>query len=394
MMTIDRRNFLKQAGAMALGLMATPRLAAARNEERILIVLEMSGGNDGLNTVIPFRQDPYYRARPTLGIAPNAVIPLSDEFGLHPNLLGWERLYKQGQLAIVHGCGYPNPNRSHFEAMKFWHTGVPNAPETYGWIGKLADAADPSGTRGLVMNLAAEQSQAVASANHPPVVFSDPAAYRQEQASEQAHVFDQVMRRTTRAANPSLDFVRRVTQTAAESSDFVRKACASYRTRSDYGYGPLSISLKNIAALINANAPARFYYTNFAGFDTHVSQGPMQAGLFNQIGDSVLALLTDIRQMGRGQDVVMVIFSEFGRRVNENKSLGTDHGVAGPMFVFGEPVQGGLYGNHPSLTELDQGDLIHTTDFRQVYSTLIENWMGVMRPEDILYERYESLGFV
>ena len=138
------------------------------------MVLELSGGNDGLNTVVPYTQDEYYRARPTIGIQPDAVLKLSDDFGLHPNLLGWERLYKDGKMAIVHGCGYPNPNRSHFEAMKFWHTGVPNAPESRGWVGRLADTLIPNEASGVVMNIAKEQSQAVSSTYHPPVVFSDP----------------------------------------------------------------------------------------------------------------------------------------------------------------------------------------------------------------------------
>lgn len=396
---LHRRDFLRYGAALSAAL-ALPRLPQAGSKttgEPILVVLELSGGNDGLNTVVPYRQDAYYQARPTLGIQADAVLRLDSEFGLHPNLLGWERLYKNGQMAIVHGCGYPQPNRSHFEAMKFWHTGVPNAPETNGWIGKLADEVDADGISGLVMNLATEQSRAVASANHPPVVFSDPEAYKLEQVQQQRETFAHIMRASHESGantSESLEYVRRVTGTASQSSALVRAACANYRTSSDYGYGPLSISLKNVAALIDAGTAARFYYTNFSGFDTHVSQASMQAGLFNQLGDSVLAFLTDIEKMGRAEDVVLLVFSEFGRRVRENKSLGTDHGVAGPMYIFGQPVRGGLYGEHPSLENLDQGDLIHTTDFRQVYATLIRDWMGVREPSKILYGNYERLGFV
>ena len=362
--------------------------------ERILVVLELSGGNDGLNTVVPFRRDEYYQARPTLGIPKDQVLRLSDDFGLHPNLLGWERLFNEGDLAIVHGCGYPNPNRSHFEAMKFWHSGVPNAPESHGWVGRLADATDPEGKSGLVVNVAREQSQAVVSANHPAVVFSDPQAFLQEGTSEQQELMRELMKKQELDGNTSLEFVRRVAATAADSSDLVRQACAEYRSRSNYGYGPIGGSLRNIAALIAADGPARFYYTNFGGFDTHVSQGPMQAGLFDQIGDAVLGFERDIAAAGRADDVVLLVFTEFGRRVAENRSFGTDHGVATPMFLFGKPVTGGLYGEHPSLTDLDDGDLIMTTDFRSVYATVIQEWLGYENASAVLKSDFDGLGII
>ncbi|HBJ88373.1 MAG TPA: hypothetical protein DDZ21_00235, partial [Gammaproteobacteria bacterium] len=308
----SRRRFLELnlGAALAAGTGLSPVFSASAAEVkltdngRILVVLELSGGNDGLNTVVPYTQDEYYLARPTIGIQPDAVLKLSDDYGLHPNLLGWERLYKDGKMAIVHGCGYPNPNRSHFEAMKFWHTGVPNAPESRGWVGRLADTVIPREASGIVMNIAKEQSQAVSSTYHPPVVFSNPAAYRLDNAESQASAFDSIMSNRSRSARSNLDFVRRVTSTAADSSEFVRRTCANYRTNSDYGYGTVGTSLRNIAALIEARADARFYYTNFSGFDTHVSQAPNQAGLFNQVGDAVLAFQADLKTMGREDDVV------------------------------------------------------------------------------------------
>jgi uncharacterized protein (DUF1501 family) len=397
-----RRRFLELnlGAAIAAGTGLSSVFAANAAEGvvsdngRILVVLELSGGNDGLNTVVPYTRDEYYRARPTIGIQPDAVLKLSDEYGLHPNLLGWERLYKDGKMAIVHGCGYPNPNRSHFEAMKFWHTGVPNAPESRGWIGRLADTVIPREASGIVMNIAKEQSQAVSSTYHPPVVFSNPAAYRLDNAESQANAFERIMSNRSRSANSNLDFVRRVTSTAADSSEFVRRTCADYRTTSDYGYGTVGTSLRNIAALIEARADARFYYTNFAGFDTHVSQAPNQAGLFNQVGDAVLAFQADLKTMGREDDVMMLVFTEFGRRVQENASLGTDHGVAGPMYIFGNQVKGGFHGEHPSLSVLDQGDLIMTTDFRSVYGSMIQEWMGVQDVGSVLGGDFARLSLI
>jgi uncharacterized protein (DUF1501 family) len=398
----SRRRFLELnlGAALAAGTGLSPVFSASAVEGtvadngRILVVLELSGGNDGLNTVVPYSQDEYYRARPTIGIQPDAVLKLSDDYGLHPNLLGWERLYKDGKMAIVHGCGYPNPNRSHFEAMKFWHTGVPNAPESRGWVGRLADTVIPREASGIVMNIAKEQSQAVSSTYHPPVVFSNPAAYRLDNAESQASAFDSIMSNRSRSTRSSLEFVRRVTSTAADSSEFVRRTCANYRTNSDYGYGTVGTSLRNIAALIEARADARFYYTNFAGFDTHVSQAPNQAGLFNQVGDAVLAFQADLKTMGREDDVVMLVFTEFGRRVQENASLGTDHGVAGPMYIFGNQVKGGFHGDHPSLSVLDQGDLIMTTDFRSVYASMIQEWMGVQDVGSVLGGDFARLSLI
>ena len=398
----SRRRFLElnlgAAIAAGTGLSSVFGVSAAKgavaNNGRILVVLELSGGNDGLNTVVPYTQDEYYRARPTIGIKPDAVLKLSDEYGLHPNLLGWERLYKDGNMAIVHGCGYPNPNRSHFESMKFWHTGVPNAPESRGWIGRLADTVIPTEASGIVMNIAKEQSQAVSSTFHPPVVFSNPAAYRLDNAESQESAFENIMSNRSKSARGNLDFVRRVTSTAADSSEFVRRTCANYRTNSDYGYGTVGTSLRNIAALIEARADARFYYTNFSGFDTHVSQAPNQAGLFNQVGDAVLAFQADLKTMGREDDVVMLVFTEFGRRVKENASLGTDHGVAGPMYVFGNQVKGGFHGEHPSLSLLDQGDLIMTTDFRSVYASMIQEWMGVQDVGSVIGGDFAQLSLI
>ena len=234
------------------------------------------------------------------------------------------------------------------------------------------------------MNIAKEQSQAISSTYHPPVVFSNPAAYRLDNAETQASAFDSIMSKRSRSARSNLDFVRRATSTAADSSEFMRRTCANYRTNSDYGYGTAGTSLRNIAALIEARADAPFYYTNLAGFDTLVSQAPNQAGLFNQVGDAVLAFQADLKIMGREDNVVMLVFTEFGRRVQESASLGTDHGVAGLMYIFGNQGKGGFHGDHPSLSVLDQGDLIMTTDSRSVYASMIQEWMGVQDVGSVL----------
>ena len=401
----SRRDFLTAAaGALGAGLPLLFRqtnLAFAANamagvEEkhpnRILVVLELSGGNDGLNTVIPYQDDEYYRVRPTLAVSKNQVLKLSDQHGLHPNLLGWERLFKDGHMAIVHGCGYPNPNRSHFESMRFWHTGVPNAPERYGWVGRFADANDPQGTESYIVNVAAEQSQAVVSEKHSAVVFSNPDRFIREGSPEEAGLFRELARKREKSGNGSLDFVRAISATADQSSKFIRHACAEYRSKADYGYGPIGVTLRQIIAQVSAGSAARVYYTAFGNFDTHASQAAAQSGLFNQVGDAVHAFYHELGRIGRADDVALMMFTEFGRRVKENASFGTDHGVAGPMFVVGKHVRGGFFSKHPSLTDLDQGDLKMMTDFRSVYATMMKEWMGFDDTKSVLKASFPTLG--
>lgn len=403
----SRRDFIRR-GLAGLGAAAglpmflrETNLAFAANEvagvsngrsDRILVVLELSGGNDGLNTVVPYTNDEYYRARPTIGIPGSNILKLNDEFGFHERLLGWEHLFKEGRMAVVHGCSYPNPNRSHFESMKFWHTGVPNAPESKGWLGRFADANDPEGTSSYIVNIAREQTRAVFSDNHPAVVFSDPDRFVRDGSSDQAAIFDALAQKRESSGNESLDYVRSIAATASESSDFIRNACAEYRTKADYGYGNVGVDMKRIVAQIEAKSPARVYYASFSGFDTHASQSSGQSLLFNQIGDAVHAFYYDLERIGWADDVTLMMFTEFGRRVNENASGGTDHGVASPMFVVGKHVAGGFYGDHPSLTDLDEGDLKMGTDFRSVYATMIKDWMGYDDAKSVLKADFEPIG--
>ncbi len=388
------------AAGMPLFLRETS-LAMAANEvagtssmrpDRILVVLELSGGNDGLNTVVPYTDDAYYSARPTLAVAENRVLKLDDRFGFHPNLLGWERLFKDGHMAVVHGCSYPSPDRSHFVSMKYWHMGVPHGAESLGWLGRFADTYQPQPEKAYIANLAKEQSFAVKAAVHSPVVFSDPERFVRQGSDEQKAVFKELERAKAAGANPSLDFVRNIATTAGESSEFIRTACAEYRSQVDYGYGEIGVDLKRVSAMIAAEAKTRIYYVSFAGFDTHVGQEAAHAGLFNRVGDAVHAFMSDMERIGRADDVSLLMFTEFGRRVKENASRGTDHGVASPMFIVGKHVRGGFYSEHPSLTDLDDGDLKMTTDFRSVYATMLKEWMGHDDTKSVLKGDFPSLG--
>jgi len=404
----SRRDFLRK-GLYGVGVTAGLPLLLSRttqaltaealrgtsmeaNPDRILVVVELSGGNDGLNTVVPFGNDEYYRVRPNIGIRESDAIKIEDGYGLHPSMVGFERLYKEGMMGVVHGCGYDNPSLSHFSSMGFWHTGVPNGGEPLGWLGRLADGAYDHDAQGnMIVNIGTRQSLAVQARHHQPLVFNDPRSFRREGSEAEKQAIESIT--PGAEANPTLDFLSATATNAVESSAFVREAAAGYNSPIDYGIGGLSPQLRRVAALINADMPTRLYYVSYQGnsFDTHVHQADPHARLLTYTADAVRGFVQDLKRIGRADDVAIMMFTEFGRRVEENASLGTDHGTATPMFVIGSGVEGGLHGRHPSLTDLDDGNLKMTTDFRRVYATMIREWLGYKDPESILKGSFESL---
>jgi uncharacterized protein (DUF1501 family) len=385
--------FLSRTSAV-LTAQALKGTSFEKHPERILVVIELSGGNDGLNTVVPYEDPAYYRARPTLGVPPREVIKVSDAFGFHPSLVGFERLYKDGLMAVVHGCGYDHPSLSHFASMGFWHTGAPNAGESLGWLGRLADERYEAKTSNIIVNIGNAQSLAVRSRVHSPLVFNDPARFRREGTDGEKQALAELSQKRP-TPNSTLDFLAATAQNATESSEFVRQASAAYRTPVDYGIGnAFGGDLQKVAALIAAGMPTRLYYVSYQGnsFDTHVQQADVHNRLLVYTADAVRAFVEDLGRIGRAGDVAVMMFTEFGRRVEENGSLGTDHGTATPMFVVGRGVKGGFYGQHPSLTDLDDGNMRMTTDFRRVYATMIEDWLGSGDAEAVLKGRFGTLG--
>jgi len=378
----------------ALTAQALEGTSIEKHPERILVVIELSGGNDGLNTVVPFGDAAYYRARPNLGIRESEVIKVADGFGFHPSMVGFERLYKDGLLSVIHGCGYDHPSLSHFSSMGYWHTGVPNGGESLGWLGRLADETYAPSTRNVIVDLGNSQSLAVRARRHSPLVFEDPVRFRRDGTDLEKQALGRLSqpRDTT---NSTLEFLAATAQNATESSDFVRQASAAYRTPVDYGVGGgLGGNLQRVAALIAAGMPTRLYYVTYSGnsFDTHVQQADLHSRLLMYTADAVHGFLADVDRIGRGDDVAVMMFTEFGRRVEENGSLGTDHGTATPMFVASKRVNGGFCGRHPSLTDLDDGNMKMTTDFRRVYATMIGEWLGYDGTEHVLKGRFDTLG--
>jgi uncharacterized protein (DUF1501 family) len=400
-MKLNRRDILKtglsglsMAAGTALrvgvfGRAAAALAAEAESNGKILVVLELSGGNDGLNTLVPYGDDAYYKFRPKIGLPKKSLRPIDDHFGFNRGMVGFERLYKDGKLAIVHGCGYENPSFSHFSSMAYWQTAAPNSGEQYGWVGRLADTIAPDAPPNFIVNIDTHQSLAVRSRRHVPVVFDDPNKFSRESFFDENAVFT-ASPDNGKVSNPARAFLLDTARSAKSASALVQEAWSKYHSPVDYGI--VGLDLPKVAALIEAGMPTRLYYTAYRNnaFDTHVFQNDVHQRLLTYASDSVSAFMKDLKRIGREDDVVIMAFSEFGRRVPENVSLGTDHGAANLMFVAGNQVKGGHYGQIPSLAKLDEGDnLLHTTDFRRVYASMIAGWLGHRDTRELLNGDFE-----
>ena len=378
-------------GAGAMPLVFSRALAAEANPStRILVILELSGGNDGLNTLVPYQDDAYYRHRPKIGIRPAKLRKIDDRYGFNAGMAGFERLYKEGKMAVVHGCGYAQPSFSHFTSMAYWHTGAPNRGEEYGWVGRVADAIDKKSTPNFIVNIDEVQSLAVRARDHVPVVFDDPEKFGRKGLYQERALLDR-MPEMDQGPNASKKYLLEVAKSAREASQLVRDAWSVYKTPVDYGIVP--VQLPKVASLIAAGMPTRLYYTAYRhnAFDTHVQQADLHHRLLTYVSDAVEGFMKDMERIGRADDVTVLVFSEFGRRVPENTSLGTDHGTANHMYIIGKRVHGGHYGRPPSLTDLDEGDnLVFTTDFRRVYATVIRGWLGCPTTDQLLSGNFES----
>jgi len=402
MNALTRRDLLRAGfcgmGIGAMGTFRAPSLfgraaealaAQGSSNGRILVVLELSGGNDGLNTVVPYGDDAYYRLRPKVGVPAAEVRKLDAHFGFNPGMVGFERLFKDGKMAIVHGCGYDNPSFSHFTSMAYWQTAAPNSGSEYGWVGRVADSIAPDAPRNFLVNIDSRQSLAVRSRTHVPVVFDDPNKFMRESFYEERDVFAQAPD-SGQVQNTSRGYLLDIARSANNASELVRQAWANYHSPVDYGI--TGLDLPKVVALMDAGMPTRLYYVSYRNnaFDTHVFQNDLHQRLLTYTSDAVSAFIQDLERIGRADDVALMIFSEFGRRVPENTSLGTDHGAANLMFVVGNHVKGGHYGKIPSLTALDAGDnLVYTTDFRRVYATMIDGWLGYKNTRELLNGSFE-----
>ena len=276
----------------------------AQSKGKILVVLELSGGNDGLNTLVPYGDDAYYHHRPNIGIPRKEVRPIDDHFGFSRGMAGFERLYKSGKLAIVHGCGYENPSFSHFTSMAYWHTAAPNSGEQYGWVGRLADQMAPDAPPNFLVNIDSRQSLAVRSHRHVPVVFDDPNKFSQDVFFDEREALPSATVNQP-ITNPSRRFLLETAQSAKQASALVREAWSKYHSAVDYGV--VGLDLPKVAALIEAGMPTRLYYTAYRNnaFDTHVFQNDTHKRLLTYASDAVAAFLQDLERIGRADDVAV-----------------------------------------------------------------------------------------
>jgi uncharacterized protein (DUF1501 family) len=402
---VSRRDMLRLgAGGLGLGLLGgigsvppvlaqASRSAAANTAGKILVVFEWFGGNDGLNTIVPYGDALYYEHRPTIGIKEADVLKIDAQFGWHKSMRGMKNLYDDGKLAIVQGVGYDRPSFSHFTSMSYWHTAAPNSGNEYGWVGRTAAALDPKGAReNMIVDIAQSQTLAVKAPNHVPLVFVDPVAFKRGVFAQEKPVIDALGAEHTPVGDAHR-YVLEVTKSAAQASEVVRAAWSRYRAKADPDLRLLD--LDKVVALIEADFPTKLYYVPLRGslFDTHVNQAAPHDRQLQYCSDAIAGFFKEMQRIGRADDVVMYAHSEFGRRVPENTSLGTDHGTAQVNFVVGNAVKGGMYGEPPSLSELVLGDnLQSTTDFRRVYATLIADWLGADATK-VLGQPFETLGF-
>ena len=368
------------------------RAAAGNSSGRILVVFEWFGGNDGLNTIVPYGDAMYYKHRPTIGIKEKDVLKIDAHFGWHKSMRGIKNLYDEGKVAIIQGVGYDQPSFSHFSSISFWHTAAPNSGNEFGWIGRVASALDPAGAReNLIVNISDAQTLAVKAEKHIPLVFIDPTRFQRGVYAQEKAALDALAAQHAPAGDAHR-YVLEVTKSAAQASEIVRAAWGKYKGKDNPDLRLLD--LDKVAALIEADFPTRLYYVPLRNslFDTHVNQAAPHDRQLEYCADAIEGFFHELKRMGRQDDVVMYVHSEFGRRVPENTSLGTDHGTAQVNFVIGNAVKGGMYGKPPSLSELVLGDnLESTTDFRRVYASLIQDWLGADATK-VLGQPFQTLG--
>lgn len=387
----------------------------------VLVVLQLAGGNDGINTLVPYGDDAYYRARPKIALPAKDILRISDYAGLNPKLPGLRSLYGEGYLGMVQGVGYPNPNRSHFRSTEIWQTASDEGKILKdGWLGRYFDnccrGADP-GTLGVAIG--GQTPQSFASKEPKGVAFSNPEQFRyMKEAANDPAAADRFVREMNQPSDSehsslkedaggsigmldgpadmegsTMEFLQRTALDARMSSDRILEITRKTKSAVNYPVSPLGNSLNLVGRLIAGGLPTRVYYVSQGGFDTHANQTPSHDRLMGDLDAALSAFVADLKSQGNLDRVLVLSFSEFGRRVEENASGGTDHGAAAPLFVLGGGVRPGLYGAYPSLTDLHDGDLKFNTDFRSVYATVLERWLNVPS-EIVLGKKYPLLSFV
>lgn len=414
-MPFTRRDFLKRGTLfLALGVTAptfltrTAQVLAQEadacmtgpNSKRTLVVIQLGGGNDGLNSVVPYGDPLYYQARPSLAVAKNEVLPLSDYIGFNPNLSPLKALYDAGHLAVVQGVGYPNPNRSHFRSTDIWMTGRPDIQEQTGWLGRYLDArcsGEDKPLRGVDVGDTVSKLFWTGQSIVPAISSIEGFDFLTDQRFPSDRNNQVETLKLLNAGNSGKqypDYVSRAALDALDTSAQLKRIAASYRSAAPYPNTPFARGLQTIAKLLSADLGTKIFHVTIGGFDTHAGQARTHGALLKTVADGVEAFMRDLEGLGKADDVALMTFSEFGRRVVENASGGTDHGAAAPLYIIGGGVNAGIFGDHPSLADLESGDLKYKVDFRSVYGTLVRDWLGADPSGIIGGGSFPGLGFV
>ncbi|MCE7994589.1 MAG: DUF1501 domain-containing protein [Roseivirga sp.] len=401
-MNNSRRSFLKQSSLLAAGSVLTPYFVSDFTQQfeaytgKRLVIVQLSGGNDGLNTVVPYRNDLYYQKRPQLAIKSAEVLKLTDELGFNPVMGGMKSLFDEGLLSVINNVGYPNPDRSHFRSMDIWHTGS-NANETWntGWLGRYMDAScSGSGCESShsVIELDDNLSLAMKGERVNGLAMSNPVSFlnrvRQARAKEIVKLNAGLSH-----GDDNLGYLYKTLIETDQSAEYISQKIKKYKTQTSYPDTGFAKDLKTIAELIGSGMETSVYYASMTGFDTHAGQKGKQERLLNTYSDAMKAFVDDLRSNSLLKDTMILTFSEFGRRVGQNASGGTDHGTANNLFVIGDSIKPGIFNESPNLTDLDKGDLKFDVDFRRIYATLLDKWLGVSS-SITLNREFKTLDFI
>ena len=407
MVVIKRRKFL-QLGSLATATFMVPKFLKALERvdmvppgNKVMVILQLSGGNDGLNTVIPIRNDIYYRERPGLGIGKTKALSLTDEVGLHPALITLKELYDDGSLGILNNVGYPNPDRSHFRSMDIWQTGsASNEYITTGWVGRYLDAQCGGCDKPTyALEIDDVLSLALKGENSKAIAMKDP---KRLFGTSNERFFKDVLKshepgRMTQTGGDgneeTVDYLYKTMSETLSSANYIFEQSRAHPSSAEYPKTELGNGLKTIASLIFSDINTKVYYISLGSFDTHVNQENQQQRLFTELSNALKAFTADLKNNNRFNDVLMFTFSEFGRRVSQNASGGTDHGTANNMFLIGRALkQKGIINSMPDLDDLEEGDLRYKIDFKTVYATVLRNWLDA-DDTAILGKKYDHLGF-
>jgi uncharacterized protein (DUF1501 family) len=396
MKDLSRRAFFKRSALATAGSMLVPQFLKAwenpaPESDKILIVLQLSGGNDGLNTIIPFRNDIYYQSRPKIAVQPEKVLPITDELGFNSAFEKLRSIYDQGNMSIINNVGYPNPDRSHFRSMDIWQSANPKEYLNTGWIGRYLDA-NCDGAEHNAIEIDDTLSLALKGELIKSMALKDPA--RLYNATHNPMFKSIAKDSISKDDDPIVSYLYKTAAETASSAEYIYNQTRIYNSKAEYPNSEFANRLKTIGKLINSGVSTRVYYAALSGFDTHANQAGQQDRLLKTYAEAVSALIQDLDKQGNFERVMILTFSEFGRRVSENASGGTDHGTASNIFLLGKNLKTkGFINGAPDLKNLDEGDLIYQIDFRSVYATLLNRWMNA-DPSKILTQDFPMLNFL